>query len=446
MVAGETLRFGLTAVDGSRIIWSETRAAEGGRAALVGYTARGGCVDLLPDGYSARSLVHEYGGGEFAVTSRGLFFVNGADQDIYRLGDGACANRITNIAGTRFADICADPVGNRLLAVAERHAGNDARPENFIAAISLGDAPGVADRLVAGADFYAYPRFSPDGRKVCWIEWNLPAMPWENAALRVAALARDGMPGNIETIAGGNGVAVFQPQWAADGMLYFISDKSGWSNLMAWDGTRCRTVIARAAEFGRPLWVLAMTSYAVLASGRIAAAYFEQGESRLMVVDPATGSHEIIETGLSQNDNLCAMDETVVAIAGRDNAPPSVVAIGLEESSGNRAHCAGGRPQRRPRCGNIARARRQLSGRCGPYSSRALLSAAQYRFRGAAGRAAAGDCFRPWRPDRHGGPWLQAQDPVLDQPGVWLFRCRLYRQLWLWPGLSRRAQRRLGDR
>ncbi|KAF9561771.1 hypothetical protein CPC08DRAFT_722581 [Agrocybe pediades] len=40
--------------------------------------------------------------------------------------------------------------------------------------------------LKSGADLYAQPRFSPDGRKLAWVQWFHPDMPWEGGELHVA--------------------------------------------------------------------------------------------------------------------------------------------------------------------------------------------------------------------------------------------------------------------
>lgn len=40
--------------------------------------------------------------------------------------------------------------------------------------------------LVSGADFYASPKFSPDGTRIAWQQWCHPYMPWEGAKIFVA--------------------------------------------------------------------------------------------------------------------------------------------------------------------------------------------------------------------------------------------------------------------
>jgi hypothetical protein len=54
-------------VDGTDVIWAESRPAEGGRTQLVRQTADGARIDLLADGQNARGAVHEYGGGDWWV-------------------------------------------------------------------------------------------------------------------------------------------------------------------------------------------------------------------------------------------------------------------------------------------------------------------------------------------------------------------------------------------
>jgi len=82
-VAGSALRFGRIQAVGEAVYWSESRPAEKGRSPVMRWTAKDGAAELLPAPYSARSKVHEYGGGEFLVAGGSLYFVNDADQDVY---------------------------------------------------------------------------------------------------------------------------------------------------------------------------------------------------------------------------------------------------------------------------------------------------------------------------------------------------------------------------
>src|SRR5919106_1390688 len=49
--------------DGDSVWWSELRPEEAGRTQVVRKVGDGPPVDLLPEGFNARTAVHEYGGG-----------------------------------------------------------------------------------------------------------------------------------------------------------------------------------------------------------------------------------------------------------------------------------------------------------------------------------------------------------------------------------------------
>ncbi len=92
MVAGAAVRLGHLAVDGDDIYWAELRPAEGRRNVIVRHTPDGRTADVTPAPFNARTRVHEYGGGDFAVAAGSIYFANFADQRLYHLdGNGTGA-------------------------------------------------------------------------------------------------------------------------------------------------------------------------------------------------------------------------------------------------------------------------------------------------------------------------------------------------------------------
>ncbi|MEM8744246.1 MAG: prolyl oligopeptidase family serine peptidase [Pseudomonadota bacterium] len=329
-VAGKSTRFGMLQSDGGAVYWSESRPDEGGRGVIVRAGADGRIEDVLASPVSARSRVHEYGGGEFLATGGRIFFVEAESQDIGELTFDGDPKRITQEPDTRFADMTHDPLRQRLVAVAERHSEGSHEPENFLASVPLPGADDLAQitTLVSGADFYASPRISPDGSKLAWLAWNLPHMPWEAATLFVAEIKADGTLGEAQRIAGGQASAVFQPEWGGDGRLYFVSDESGWGRLCAWDGGAVREIVHKDAELLRPQWAFGMQSYALLGDGSVAAAFFEEGETELGLVDLATGDVTAHPSGLRAIDALARYGDGVALIGASDVAAPAVVSLG----------------------------------------------------------------------------------------------------------------------
>ena len=53
-------------------------------------------------------------------------------------------------------------------------------------------ASGEVATLAEGAAFFAAPRLSPDGRRLAWLEWRHPNLPWDGTELCLADVAADG--------------------------------------------------------------------------------------------------------------------------------------------------------------------------------------------------------------------------------------------------------------
>ncbi|MBO22235.1 MAG: peptidase [Rhodospirillaceae bacterium] len=280
MIAETSISLAGVLVDDSDIYWLEGRPSEGGRVVLVRQTVEGP-EEVLPAGYSARSLVHEYGGGAAIVSAGTVFFVNFDDQRIYKIERGCLPFAVTPDSGDRHADICHDLVRDRLVCVRERHTAADVVNE----LIAIDPETGDDTVLVAGYDFVSNPRLSPDGSMLGWVSWELPDMPWDSATLWVAPVLEDGAIGEAQRIAGGDGVSVFQPLWASDGSLLFSADPDGWWNLHRWDGGRVSCIHPAEAEFGLPQWVFGMRTTDIDANGVIAAAYTCNGIWSLARID-----------------------------------------------------------------------------------------------------------------------------------------------------------------
>jgi len=39
--------------------------------------------------------------------------------------------------------------------------------------------------LLSGSDFYALPKLSPNGKKLAWVQWSHPDMPWEGGEVHI---------------------------------------------------------------------------------------------------------------------------------------------------------------------------------------------------------------------------------------------------------------------
>jgi dipeptidyl aminopeptidase/acylaminoacyl peptidase len=273
--------------------------------------------------------VHEYGGGAFIIDEGVVYFSNYADQKIYRQALGSEPRPLTRSENMRYADGVIDRRNNRIICVREDHTTSDTGATGALAAIDL--ETGEERDLVSGNDFYSSPRLSPDGRRLAWITWNHPNMPWDGSELWVAEVKEDGSVSAGEQVAGGKDESVIQPEWSPDGRLYFISDRAGWWNLYELREGRVEPVYELASEFARPQWVFRMSSYSVQA-GRIICTFNDRGRWRLAKIDRTTRQLEPIETPYTEIASVRADGDRVVFLAGAPSE--SAVVAQLDLSTG----------------------------------------------------------------------------------------------------------------
>jgi dipeptidyl aminopeptidase/acylaminoacyl peptidase len=322
-VVGDVIVLAEPWIDGDDVFWLEGRPAEGGRRVLVRAAADGSTTDLTPAPFNVRNRVHEYGGGSYVVAGGVVVFSDFGDGRLYRLDPGSeAAVPITPVAAWRHADLRPDPTRRRFIAVREDHGG-PGMPTNTIIAIPIDGGPSTV--LVAGPDFVAAPRLSPDGSRLAWLEWDHPDMPWDATRLRVAAFEPDGTLGESTLAAGGPEESIVQPEWAPDGTLHLISDRSGWWNLYRLvDGPRLEPLAPMEAEFADPAWVFGRSSYGFLPDGAIVAVARADGRDHLFRLEPGHLIGEV-ETSFTELDSLRVGSTTVVALGGAPGDPAVVV-------------------------------------------------------------------------------------------------------------------------
>ncbi|MDF2918766.1 MAG: dipeptidyl aminopeptidase/acylaminoacyl-peptidase [Microbacterium sp.] len=265
-------------IDGARLVadevwWGESVPAEAGRVAVKRRRADGTIETVLPAPANARSAVHEYGGGAWTASDDGeLFYVEKTDQRVYALRPGGTARPLTPAdeavrhGGLRFEH-------GVLLAVRETH-GSDRVPARAIVRIAV-DGEGAGEVLAAGSDFLAQPALSPDGRRLAWVAWNPPDLPWDATIIRVADLDT----GTVRDIAGGANRAPLQPVWIGDDELLYADDPDGRWNLFRHplDGD-AQAVAPADADTGGGLWVLGTRWFGATDDGRIVAVRTDGGD------------------------------------------------------------------------------------------------------------------------------------------------------------------------
>jgi dipeptidyl aminopeptidase/acylaminoacyl peptidase len=328
LVANSSVAYDAVSVlrDGRVVYWLESRPD--GSDALVRWTLEEGVQDVLPDGPSVASYVHEYGGGAYLATETDIWFSSATDQQLYR-ATGEHAISVSSppaVPGSvRYADMRLNPDNQGLWAVRERH-----EPASVINELVWLPTTGGGPRIAAeGWDFYSFPRPSPDGRWLAWTCWNAPLMPWDGTWLQLAEVLAPGRLGEPVLVAGGPEESVFQPEWSPDGVLHLVSDRSGWWNLYAWRDGQLSPVWTPESELGVAQWEFGYSTYAFLNRDRIAVLAQNGGRQSLHVVEDGA-THDVDLPFTSIKPYLSAAGATVALIASSPLRAPQVVLVDID--------------------------------------------------------------------------------------------------------------------
>jgi len=347
------------------LYWTEGRPKEGGRTVLCcqylhnDKECEGKALDVSPKDSNIRSLVHEYGGGSlvFGSNPNHIFFSDFKEQNLCKLvlnpkqkSDSVSSVVIAkgNNGALRYADgVIKDNNDDEIIyCVREDHSKPNCTPKDVVnELISIDTNTGEINVVATGDDFYAAPRLSPDGKKLAYISWNHPHMPWDATSLYLVNIDESDSKSDSETpspihtkdhelIAGGDGqTSIIQPLWhPTQGTLYYISDQSGYYNI--YRSSTKEPIFSMEHDFGgaAPGWILGQQGFNFLADGRIVAQYQKDGKSVLIVADvsgsgPATNVREYgMKDGLPMKlGDVKANDKNELYFIGGSPSNPSCI-------------------------------------------------------------------------------------------------------------------------
>jgi dipeptidyl aminopeptidase/acylaminoacyl peptidase len=257
--------------------------------------------ELSPSSSSIRSLLREYGGGDFTLVNDRL--ISTASQGLFL--DGTLLAK----PKARFGDIIA---GKGCIYACMEEEGKES-----LITCSL---QGELSALHTSYDCYGSPALSPCGNKLAFLGWNLPHMPWEQNDLVILDLTS----GEATCVA--SGASHFQPSWDENGALFFISDVSGYWNLY---DERGENLFPMEADFGEAQWTCGMSRYAHTPVG-IAAIYTEKGvDSLALLTDQLTR----IDLPFTAYRNLVASHSHLYFVAASPELPEALYSYELKSET-----------------------------------------------------------------------------------------------------------------
>lgn len=324
----------------NKVFWNEIHSDEGGRYVICSTSDAGKLVEWTPAGFNARTTVHEYGGGDFIVHQGVVYFSNFSDQALYRqTSPSAKPEPITDTAQSmRYADGAASTKTSKLYFVREDHEViKTGAKEAQNSVVAIDPVTKTQTVLVKGADFYGSPRVSPDGKRLAWVQWNHPNMPWDSTEIWTAELNDSGdqvVPGSAVKVCGGKDsqgqdISVVLPGWTSDGDLLYIGDQTNWWNMYHVTNGSHRNLHPVDAEIGGPQWQFGKTSYALDPNGgsRLATTF----KSDLGLLELSSGAYKQIETGFSSHSHVCWTAEGhVYVIASSPTKFPQVIQVDVD--------------------------------------------------------------------------------------------------------------------
>lgn len=332
-LASKSTRLGQIQATTEALYWLEGRPEEQGRGVIVRYKD-GERKDITPDGYNVRTRVHEYGGGDFWLNQDYLLFVDDEHQQLYRqdlktLEVVALTPEPPSKRSWRYNDGTIDSASEFTICVRERHESDEVL--NELVKIAL-DGSQTIEIVAEGYDFYSNPRISPDGKRLSWLCWNHPNMPWDETEVWTADIT-NGQIKNPKAVVKQGKLSAYQPDWTQQNELLYAADYDGWWHLYQ-EGVSDVLHEPEHIEFALPQWVFGCRVWQQLDEKTILAIGTQEGNQALYLIDLDTKRITLLtdewtafsgQMVVSPNQN----DIRVYFLAANPTQPESVIQLTL---------------------------------------------------------------------------------------------------------------------
>ncbi|KAJ7824403.1 hypothetical protein B0H14DRAFT_3728744 [Mycena olivaceomarginata] len=166
------------------------------------------------------------------------YFSHVKDGRVYRVDvDGA---EIPLSPSHPFANLDVYPLDPTILVGVFEDSTGSSSPATVVNSLCfINVSTKTVSPLDSDASFYSTPKFSADGKRLVWVEWDLPEMPWNGTEIWVADVVPTS--GSFElktpgTSAGEHGkISVTYPTWTSNDTILFTCDASGFENPWSYD-------------------------------------------------------------------------------------------------------------------------------------------------------------------------------------------------------------------
>ena len=275
--------------DGETLVWMTGKSNKGVLSACSGKEA---ARDLTVE-ENVRAWVG-YGGGDFTTANGTVFFVE-INGRLYRRGLGNELPVPITPAFGRTASPALSPDGKWLL---------------FVYSDLKNDMLGMVDaygkewpvQISSGADFYMQPVWHPDGKRIAWVEWDHPNMPWDETRIMLGTLG--GSPLRLmdkKVIVRLSDLPAKEPKFSPDGRwMSYIASNGEWEDLVLLDleNGKEKRFKGDGFDYSYNAWGQGMHAYGWTPdSKKLYTLHIFAGRTTVWLVDIESGISKQIDTG-----------------------------------------------------------------------------------------------------------------------------------------------------